>query len=59
MATIQILDKPYDIPYPEHAKTWRYMQYWKLEDLIRKKEVYFSSINKLRETEDDLEAVQW
>lgn len=48
MATIRVLDVPYNIPYDEHTKTWSYIEYHKLEDLIKKKTVYFSSINKLR-----------
>jgi hypothetical protein len=52
MAPVQVLDGTHD----ENIMIWRYIDYWKLEDLIKMKALYFPSINKLKEL-DKLEGI--
>jgi hypothetical protein len=52
VARVQVLDRIYDV----NTRIWRYIEYWKLTDLIRSKALYFTSINKLQEL-DKLEGI--
>ena len=52
MAKVEVLDRTYD----GNTRIWRYIQYWTLTDLIKRKALYFASINKLQEL-DKLEAI--
>jgi hypothetical protein len=52
MARVDILDKD----YKEKSKIWRYLNYCKLQDLIKARSLYFTSIKRL-ERNDALESI--
>jgi len=52
MAKVQVLDSTYD----GNIMIWRYIDYRKLTDLIKRKALYFTSIDKLQEL-DHLEGI--
>jgi hypothetical protein len=52
MARVAILDKGYN----EKSKIWRYLNYCKLQDLIKTRSLYFTSIKRL-ERNDALEGI--